>query len=442
MTTDEHTAMERCSHRVAPRAERRAPRARGAGARGAGVTADPAWAGRAILHCDLDAFYASVEQRDHPEYRGRPVIVGGLAHERGVVSAASYEARAFGVRSAMPLRMAGGLCPQGIFVPGDPERYAEASDAVMALFLERTPLVQPISLDEAFLDVTATAHLFGGPVAVARELKRLCRERLGLVLSVGVASNKLCAKVGSDLRKPDGLVVVPPGTEAAFLAPLPLGRLWGVGPKTRAVLEGWGLRTIGDLAAFDRASLTARFGEHGTAIAERARGIDEGTVEPWGAAQSMGHEHTFDRDTLDSAEIERMLLRLSEGVGKRLRAASVRARTIALKLRVAPFDTRTRQRTLVQATNDDLTIYRTARSLLREALRDDRDRGSVSPVRLVGVQASGLVEGEQLGLFDAARASRLNAALDAVRRRFGDDALDRASARATERRRFSDGRRR
>ncbi|MBI2324910.1 MAG: DNA polymerase IV [Chloroflexi bacterium] len=400
---------------------------------------DPAWAGRrAVLHCDLDAFYASVEQRDHPEYRGKPVIVGGLAHERGVVSAASYEARVFGVRSAMPLRMAARLCPEGIFVRGDHERYGDASDAVMALFAEHTPLVQPISLDEAFLDVTATAHLFGGPVAIARDLKRLCRERLGLVLSVGVASNKLCAKIGSDLRKPDGLVAVEPGTEAAFLAPLPLSRLWGVGPKTREVLEGWGLRTIGELAAFDATALEARFGLHGTAIAERARGIDEGLVEPMEAAKSIGHEHTFDRDTLDAAEVERMLLRLAEGVGKRLRAASVRARTISLKLRVAPFETRTRQRTVAQPTDDDLTIFRVARGLLRDALGDDRQRGHVSPVRLVGVQASGLVEGEQLGLFDAARAARLNAALDAVRKRFGDDALDRASARDTERRRFSD----
>jgi len=402
------------------------------------VSVAAAWPGRAILHCDLDAFYASVEQREHPELRGKPVIVGGLGHERGVVSAASYEARAFGVRSAMPLRMASRLCPDGIFVRGDHEKYGEASEAVMALFAEHTPLVQPISLDEAFLDVTATAHLFGGPVAIARALKALVRERLGLVLSVGVAANKLCAKVGSDLRKPDGLVIVEPGTEAAFLAPLPLSRLWGVGPRTREVLEGWGLRTIGELAAFDVHTLEARFGAHGTAIAERARGIDDGIVEPMEAAKSIGHEHTFDRDTLDPAEVERMLLRLAEGVGKRLRAASVRGRTITLKLRVAPFETRTRQRTVAEPTDDDLTVFRVARSLLREVLRDDKTQGRVSPVRLVGVQASGLVAGAQLGLFDAARAARLNAALDAVRAKFGDDALDRASARDTERRRFSD----
>ncbi len=396
---------------------------------------------RAILHCDLDAFYASVEQRDHPEYRGKPVIVGGGPNERGVVSAASYEARAFGVRSAMPLRTAGRLCPQGIFVPGDAARYAEASDRVMALFAERTPLVQPISLDEAFLDVTATEHLFSGALAIARELKARVRAELGLVLSAGVATNKLCAKIGSDLRKPDGLVVVPPGEEAAFLAPLPLFRLWGVGPKTQAVLEGWGLRTIGDLAALDAAALEARLGASGIAIAARARGIDDDPVVPDQAAKSVGHEHTFDRDTADQRVIESTLLRLAEGVGQRLRAASLRGRTITLKLRVAPFETRSRQRTLADATDDDLTLFRVARALLREALAEDRSRGEASPVRLVGISASGLVAGQQLGLFEAARASRLNAALDAVRARFGDEALDRASAREVGlRRRFSDHR--
>ena len=397
-----------------------------------------AWSGRhAILHCDLDAFYASVEQRDQPELRGRPVIVGGRAHERGVVSAASYEARRFGVRSAMPLRMAARLCPEGVFVPGDPKRYQEASDAVMALFEERTPLVQPISLDEAFLDVSATAHLFGGPLAIARALKGDVRESLGLVLSVGLATNKLCAKIASDLRKPDGLVVVEPGTEPAFLAPLPLERLWGVGPRTREVLERWGLRTIGDLAAFDPVALAARFGEHGRAIGERARGVDRDEVTPSEAAKSVGHEHTFDADTLDQAEVEWTLLRLAEGVGTRLRASAVRGRTVALKLRVAPFETRTRQRTLAVPTDEDLALYRTARALLREELRADREAGRVSPIRLIGVSVSTLVEGAQLGLFDAARAARLNSALDAVRSRFGDQALDRASARDAAERRFS-----
>jgi len=398
---------------------------------------------RIILHCDLDAFYASVEQRDHPEYRGKPVIVGGGPTERGVVSAASYEARKFGVHSAMPLREAGKRCPQGIFVPGNFEAYEVASDAVMALFAERTPLVEPISLDEAFLDVTGTAHLFGGAETCARDLKRAVREQVGLVLSVGMASNKLCAKVASDLRKPDGFVIVPRGGEAAFLAPLPLSRLWGVGPKTRAVLEDLGMRTIGDLANADPALLEARLGEHGSTIAQRAKGIDEDreVVADPGDPKSIGHAHTFDRNTLDRAQIESTLLRLAEGVGRRLRKHELRGRTVELQLRVAPFETRTRQRTLAEPTSDDLAIFETARALLRDALAADLEAGRVSPVRLVGVTMSGLVGGEQLDLFTGARMSRLNVALDAVRSRFGDDALDRASAReAKGRRRLSDRR--
>jgi DNA polymerase-4 len=396
--------------------------------------------GRAVLHCDLDAFYASVEQRDHAEYRGKPVIVGGRKGDRGVVSAASYEARKFGVRSAMPLQTASRLCPDGIFVPGDHEAYGKASDEVMALFELRTPLVAPISLDEAFLDVTATEHLFGGAVEIARGLKADVRAKLGLVLSVGVAANKLCAKIGSDLRKPDGLVIVPPGTEREFLEPLELRRLWGVGPKTGELLEGWGMRTIGDLARSDVAMLDLRLGEFGRAIWERANGIDEGTVEPYMVAKSVGHEHTFDRNTLDPSVLESMLLRLSEHVAQRMRAAEHRGKTIQLKLRVAPFETRTRQRTLAVGTDDDLTIYRIGRQLLREALREDRDAGRSSPVRLIGISVSGLEAGRQLGLFDHARTARLNAALDAVRSRFGDDALDRASARdVKERRKFGGG---
>ena len=398
---------------------------------------------RSILHCDLDAFYASVEQRDHPEYRGKPVIVGGGPTERGVVSAASYEARTFGVHSAMPLRQAGKLCPHGIFVPGNFEAYEQASDAVMALFAIRTPLVEPISLDEAFLDVTGTAHLFGGVLPCARDLKRAVHEEVGLVVSVGIASNKLCAKVASDLRKPDGFVVVPRGGEAAFLAPLPLQRLWGVGPKTREVLADLGMRTIGDLAAADPALLEARLGEHGATIARRAKGIDDDreVVADPGDPKSIGHAHTFDRDTLDRAQIESTLLGLAEGVGRRLRKHELRGRTVTLQLRVAPFETRTRQRTLAEPTADDLKIFATARGLLREALAADRDAGHVSPVRLVGVTLSGLVGGQQLDLFSAARVSRLNAAMDAVRSRFGDDALDRASAREVQgRRRLSDRR--
>ena len=396
---------------------------------------------RAILHCDLDAFYASVEQRDHPEYRGKPVIVGGGPNERGVVSAASYEARSFGIHSAMPLREAGRRCPDGIFVSGDYERYQAASDAVMALFEERTPLVEPISLDEAFLDVTATHHLFGGPERMAVDLKAAVRRDLGLVLSVGVAANKLCAKIGSDLRKPDGLVIVPAGGEAAFLAPLPLERLWGVGPKTREVLHGFGIRTIGELAALDPETLDASLGAHGQAISERARGIDEGEVVPWETPKSIGHEHTFDVNTLDRGAIEATLLHLAQGVGRRAREARLRGRTVTLKLRVAPFETRTRQRTLADATDADLAIYEAARALLRAALAMDHQGGRTSPVRLIGVSISNLAEATQLGLFDSARRARIDSALDAVRTRFGEGKLDRVSASEVRiRRRLTDQR--
>jgi DNA polymerase-4 len=398
---------------------------------------------RAILHCDLDAFYASVEQRDHPEYRGKPVIVGGRGPgDRGVVAAASYEARAFGVHSAMPLQTAGRLCPDAIFVPGDGQKYEEASDAVMALFADRTPLVEPISLDEAFLDVTATEHLFGGAENIARDLKRDVREQLGLVLSVGVATNKLCAKIGSDLRKPDGLVIVPAGGEEAFLAPLELGSAVGCWAENARSARGLG-------PADDRRprrrwmSACSKHAWESTAVHiwERAHGIDEGVVIGDGRTpKSVGHSHTFDRNTLDSATIESMLLNLSEGVGRRLRAYQLRGRTITLHLRVAPFETRTRQRTLAEPTDDDLRIFGTARQLLHDALAEDRQSGRTSPVRLVGVTASGIEVGRQLGLFDHVRTTRLNAALDAVRERFGDKSLDRASARLRERRRFSDRR--
>ena len=394
-----------------------------------------------ILHADLDAFYASVEQLDHPEWRGQPVIVGGGPNERGVVSAASYEARAFGVRSAMPLRTAARLCPHGIFVPGDHERYGELSDRVMSVFHEYTPLVQPISLDEAFLDVTASAGLFGSPETIGRTLKTRVRAELGLVLSVGVAANKLCAKIASDLGKPDGFVIVARDGEAEFLRPLPLRRLWGVGERTQETLEGWGLRTIGDLAALDPSRLEAHFGAFGRALWERARGLDPDPVVPDGGAKSVGHEHTFDRDESDDARVEATLLRLAEGVGARLRRGGMRGECVTLKLRLAPFVTLTRQHTVSEATDDARTIYAVARELYRrERATDRRD------VRLVGVSVSKLEHaelGRQLALFSDERRTRLNAAIDAVRDKHGEGAIEPAATREGDRRRrFSDRRRR
>ena len=253
---------------------------------------------RTILHVDLDAFFAAVEQRDRPELRGKPVIVGGIPPGRGVVSAASYEARVFGVHSAMSLTEAVRRCPDGVFLPVDGRRYQQASRDVMAILRRFTPQVEPISIDEAFLDVTGSRPLFGEGPQIAATIKAAVRDDVGLTASVGVATTKLVAKIASDLRKPDGLVVVAPGDEATFLAPLPIWRLWGVGEKTAAVLAEYGVKTIGDLAALPPDQLTRRFGKHGGSLALRAQGLDDDPVHEGDPAKSVGHEHTFDTDTL------------------------------------------------------------------------------------------------------------------------------------------------
>jgi DNA polymerase-4 len=377
---------------------------------------------RTILHVDLDAFFAAVEQRDRPELRGRPVIVGGGGPtDRGVVSAASYEARAFGVHSAMPLRTAGALCPQGVFLHVDGAKYEAVSHEVMAILRRFTPLVEPISIDEAFLDVTASRALFGDGATIGRLIRSAIRDEVGLTASVGVAATKLVAKVASDLRKPDALVVVPPGEEAQFLAPLPMARLWGVGEQTAAALREFGITTIGDLAALDPDVLERRFGKHGAVLSMRARGIDDDLVEGRAAAKSIGHEHTFDVDTSDREEIERTLLAMSEGVSGRLRAAGVRAGTITVKIRDSSFRTITRQRALPEPTDLTEPIWRTALELARPEVRGMR-------VRLLGVTASNLGMRDQLSLFGAedARRRRLVEAEDAIRARYGERTITRA----------------
>ena len=302
---------------------------------------------RTILHVDLDAFFAAVEQRDRPELRGKPVVVGGGGpNQRGVVSAASYEARTFGIHSAMPLREAGRRCPDAIFLPVDGRKYLHVSREVMAILRRYTPLVEPISIDEAFLDVTGSRELFGDGPTIARAIKDTVREEVQLTISVGVATTKLVAKIASDLEKPDGLVVVPPGDEAAFMAPLDIGRLWGVGEKTATALREYGVRTMGDLAALPMDLLERRFGKHGSTLADRARGVDADRVVGEGeAAKSVGHEHTFDVDTSDREMIERTLLAMADGVSGRLRASGVRASTVTVKIRDSSFRTITRQRT-------------------------------------------------------------------------------------------------
>jgi DNA polymerase-4 len=352
--------------------------------------------GRTILHVDLDAFFAAVEQRDRPELIGQPVIVGGEPGGRGVVSAASYEAREFGVHSAMSLAEAYRRCPHGVFLPVDGRRYQLASRDVMTILRRFTPLVEPISIDEAFLDVTGSRALLGDGEAIARQIKAAVRAEVGLTASVGVASTKLVAKIASDLRKPDGLVVVEPGSETAFLAPLPISRLWGVGHKTAVQLADYGVRTIGDLAALPVDTVVRRFGK------------------------SIGHETTFDVDSSDPEVIERTLLALADAVAGRLRSADVRAGTIAVKIRDSSFRTITRQRTLAEPTDMTEPIFRIALDLARPEVRGLR-------VRLLGVTASNLGEREQLSLFvedDPRRRAAIEAA-DRVRRRYGSRAVTR-----------------
>ena len=385
-------------------------------------------ADRTILHVDLDAFFASVEQRDHPELRGKPVAVGmGGTADRGVVSAASYEARKFGVHSAMPIRTARRLCPECIFVPVDGAKYQRVSRDVMAILRRFTPLVEPVSIDEAFLDVTASRGLFGDGETIARAIKATVQGELELTVSVGVATTKLVAKIGSDLRKPDGLVVVPPGQEAAFLDPLPISRLWGVGPQTAAALKDFRVATIGDLARMDRASLVRRFGKHGAALVDRAHGVDPDPVDNPDSAKSISHEHTFDVDTSDADVLERTLLAMSEGVSGRLRAAGVKAATVTVKVRDTAFHTVTRQRTMPEPTDLTEPIWRAAVELARPEMRGKR-------IRLIGVAASGFGEREQLGLFEAGdpRRRRATEAADELRRRFGPRAVTRARLLRTD----------
>jgi DNA polymerase-4 len=378
---------------------------------------------RTILHVDLDAFFAAVEQRDRPELRGLPVVVGGPGGEyaRGVVSAASYEARRFGIHSAMSLREAYRRCPNAVFLPVDGGRYQAASREVMAILRRYTPAVEPISIDEAFLDVTGSAALFGDGETIATRIKDDIRSEVGLTASVGVATTKLVAKVASDLRKPDGLVVVAPGDEATFLAPLPISRLWGVGERTAVVLRDYSVHTIGDLAALPPDLLVRRFGKVGAALIDRAKGMDPDVVHEGDPAKSVGHEHTFDVDTSDPEVIERTLLAMAEGVSGRLRAAGVRAGTVAVKVRDSSFRTITRQRTLPEPTDLTEPIYRTALELARPEVRGIR-------VRLLGVTASNLGEREQLALFEPIepRKRRAVEAADAVRRKYGERSVTRA----------------
>ena len=304
---------------------------------------------RTILHVDMDAFFAAIEQRDRPEFRGRPVVIGAPPDRRGVVSTASYEARVFGVHSAMPSRTAARLCPQAVFLPVNMAHYHEVSGQIMDLFASFTPHVEQLSVDEAFLDVAGATRLYGDPPDIARTLKDRIKEETGLTASVGVATNKFLAKLASDLEKPDGLTVLPAEPEhiLAFLAPLPVEKIWGVGPSASARFRGAGLRTIGDIQVLSEHSLQQLAGKaFGTHVWRLAHGRDSRTVQPDQGARSISNEYTFDEDCTDPGQVRARLIELTEHVGWRLRRAGLWAGTAHLKLRYEDFTTITRQRTL------------------------------------------------------------------------------------------------
>jgi len=378
-----------------------------------------------ILHVDMDAFYASVEERDDPTLAGKPIAVGASG-PRGVVMSASYQARAYGVRSAMPSVRARRLCPDLVFVPPDFDRYKAESDRVMAILGTFTPLVEPVSLDEAFLDVAGAGRLFGSPEEIAHRIRDRVRAERNLICSVGVAPNKFLAKLASAHAKPDGVVVVPAGGVRAFLDPLPVEDLWGVGEQTASALGRIGVGTVADLLALPPGVLTRALGPGPAAHLENlARGVDERSVVPHEPAKQVSAEETFDRDLDAPADIKREILRLAERVAGRLRASGFSARTVTLKVRFANFSTITRSRTLPAPTDAAAQLFATAHDLFgRLALARPR-------IRLLGVAATGIVSSgvtEQLKIGERPdRWRTADRAMDTLRRRFGGDAVDRAA---------------
>jgi len=388
---------------------------------------------RKILHLDLDAFFCAVEEQHDPSLHGKAFAVGGRPDERGVVASCSYAARKFGVRSAMPMATAIRLCPDLIIVSHSRGVYSEVSHMVMRKLEDLTPLVEQISIDEAFLDVTMLPDT---AETIARRLQAIIRDELGLPNSLGVASNKLVAKIANNIGKasarkrgvdgpPNAITVIPPGTEATFLAPLSVGELWGVGPKTAEKLEQLGMKTIGDIAAWPEADLIRRFGKGGAYLARHAKGVDERPVETERETKSISHETTFAKDVNDEAVLKRTLRGLADSVGRRLRKYGLRGITVQVKLRWADFTTLTRQVTLAHPTDLDNEIYAAAEELFETNWRGQR-------VRLIGVGVSGFdEEGRQLGLWDAPKVKedrRLQSVIDSLRDRFGEDAIHRASA--------------
>lgn len=383
-----------------------------------------------VFHLDMDAFFVSVEELFDPSLKGKAVVVGGRPYERGVVAAASYEARKFGVHSAMPLRTAAQLCPHAIFLEGHPERYREVSAQVYEILKEFSPKVEMASIDEAYLDMTGTERLHGPPLKAAHALHETIKRRTGLNCSIGVAASRLVAKVASDLAKPNGVLWVLPGAEARFLAPLDVRRIPGVGKATEQVLRRLGVRRVGDLARLDESLLERKLGKWGLALAGKARGLDAGgwydaEIGSAGEPKSISHEHTFGKDTDEAEVLEATLARLTQMVARRLREHALYARTVTLKLRYADFSTITRSRTLEHGTRVDAVLLAEVRSLFKRNWNGKR-------VRLVGVGVSSLAPAPgQLGLLEEDQCRRWEqalAAVDRLRDKFGESSVSLAAS--------------
>jgi DNA polymerase-4 len=376
---------------------------------------------RTILHVDLDAFFVSVEQASNPALKGKPVVVGGKPGSRGVVATASYEARAFGLHSAMPILTAVRLCPQAIFIEGNYQHYAEVSKKFMAILADFSPFLEPMGLDEAYMDVTGFESLHGSIRQMALKIKQRVKDELGIVASIGIASCKVVAKVASDESKPDGLIEVPPGGEAAFLSPLAIRKLPGVGEKTEQVLTRLGIRTIGQLARTPPNALKSRFGTFGEMLHRNANGIDNSQVTPPEEAKSISRETTFNEDTHDNVFLSATLRYQAEKVGADLRKSGKQAKCVSIKVMYADFTTITRQRTLLQATDMDQIIFQTGNELLQKTVEDNR-----LAIRLIGIGVSSLSEpGMQLSLINSSehRLEKLNRAVDRIRSKYGFAAI-------------------
>ncbi|NBP52212.1 MAG: DNA polymerase IV [Actinobacteria bacterium] len=381
---------------------------------------------RTILHADLDAFFASVEQLDDPSLRGKPVLVGGRSG-RGVVAAASYESRAFGCRSAMPMSRALALCPQAVVVGPRFGRYSELSGRFMAILGRFSPLVEALSVDEAFVDATGSRLLHGDGPEIARKVRAATRAELGLAVSVGVGPNKFVAKLASDMDKPDGLTVAPAEGLADWLAPLPIARMWGVGPRTLPRFVAAGVRTFGDLQRMEEGELRARLGDHAVSMRTLARGIDDRAVETEHERKGVGHETTFPEDLEDPELVVDALHGLVEGACRRLRASGGSTRRITVKIRSGDFETVTRSTTLDAETDSTLAVLRAAKDLFRRWA----ERGFV-PVRLVGVRLERTAPGDGPATLFAdereERERRIDRVADAISRKFGDGSIGRGGA--------------